>query len=127
MKIVWFTLKSRRKLLLIVTIRFEKKISSHISTAVLKHNSLTSLSFLRSGPRVLECVLCSRSFTGPKRTRNMRCHIEGVHLKLKNHACEFCGKTFSQNTNRKRHSKICRMRDPDIDIIKNINFVLHKD
>ncbi|KAF5401633.1 hypothetical protein PHET_04683 [Paragonimus heterotremus] len=44
-------------------------------------------------------------FCGKNFSQNgsLRLHVDTVHLKHRSHACEFCGKNFSQNGNLRLH------------------------
>ena len=44
--------------------------------------------------------------------QSMERHIEVLHLGLKKHECEICGKTFKNPSGMKRHVKIQHMKEP---------------
>lgn len=46
------------------------------------------------------CDLCSRKFKGK---HELRCHIDAVHLKKKDHVCQLCGKAFSRDKTLRQH------------------------
>ncbi|KAL5264994.1 hypothetical protein ACHWQZ_G005930 [Mnemiopsis leidyi] len=52
-----------------------------------------------------ECTECSTKFIGslPQRKSNFKRHWKGVHMKLKNFSCDFCGKFYNRKHDMQRH------------------------
>lgn len=46
------------------------------------------------------CDLCTSRFKGK---HELRCHIEAIHLKKKDHICQICGKAFSRDKTLRQH------------------------
>jgi Zinc finger, C2H2 type len=46
------------------------------------------------------CDLCTSRFKGK---HELRCHIDAIHLKKKDHVCQICGKAFSRDKTLRQH------------------------
>ena len=56
---------------------------------------------LQSEHHTRECPYCQKHL----KYKNLRRHIQGVHLKMKPFKCEYCDARFSQKINRANHIK----------------------
>ena len=54
-----------------------------------------------------KCLLCNKVYKEDK--TNLRDHIYAVHLHIKRHVCNVCGKTFGWRTEKSAHRAICRV------------------
>ena len=51
--------------------------------------------------KLYQCTQCSKSYT----SRNLKRHLNTVHLKMKKFKCVHCGKAFGYDWYRKRHER----------------------
>ena len=52
--------------------------------------------------RKFPCTDCDKRFY---QTCDLKAHIKGVHLKIKDHICQYCQKSYSQKPNLTTHIK----------------------
>ena len=53
------------------------------------------------------CTICSKTM---KTRADARKHVRGVHLKEKNHSCQFCGQSAFRKREVLTHEKTCKAR-----------------
>lgn len=60
---------------------------------------------------IITCPACGRVFTGDSNRYVFQRHYKTVHLKIQKYSCCNCGRKFGHDNSRKRHEKICKIKD----------------
>lgn len=97
--------------LIIITILFQLHVPTHAEKIFgcdhcdkmfrTKRNLFRHLATLAIGnARNFVCHLCTNTY---KYSKDLKYHITVTHLNEKQHACQFCDKSFGSTSNRKKH------------------------